>query len=329
MADTFKELNPIHPPDKYLEEIESIILEHLKREVYVPLMQYLQIEPKKITNDAGREFNALWTALSKGTVTYNRGKFSGRFNADITRALKMAGATWNRDGTFSLQMSKMSYDLEQAVRSTEGRFREKVSGLDRILRKFVPEDIAERMEFSKPLDGALFQVHKRFSDNVKGLTITPELTSEQRKRITEEWQENLRLYIRTFTDDEVKKLRERVKKTTFAGDRFGSLIKTIQASYGVSAKKAKFLARQETKLLTTKYQESRYQEAGLPEYRWKTVAGTPAHPVRPSHKRLDNTIQRWDKPPVTTEDGEPIRHNNPGQDFGCRCMAIPVVRFKK
>ena len=58
-------------------------------------------------------------------------------------------------------------------------------------------------------------------------------------------------------------------------------IGAIQKSYGVTANKAKFLARQETKLLTTTLKEVRYVDAGVTKYKWKSVTGTAAHPVRP------------------------------------------------
>jgi SPP1 gp7 family putative phage head morphogenesis protein len=96
----------------------------------------------------------------------------------------------------------------------------------------------------------------------------------------------------------------------------------------VSANKAKFLARQETSLMTTKLKETRYREAGVNEYKWKTVAGSKLHPVRPSHKILEGRIFRWDDPPITTPPGEAVRRNNPGQDYNCRCFAQPIVRFK-
>lgn len=329
--DDVTELKPIREPRKAIEKIEDVIRDTLKRELYVPILKLIQVPQTKLQNSpAGSGFNALWKALSAGSVTYYDGEFSGAFNAEITRTLKKAGATWNsRRSTFTLAMDKMPQDLAAAVRSTSGRFPERIAEIDAHLRNLVPEELAKSMNLSKSLDEALFQVHKQFIDNVGGLGFKPELTDDEAAKITAEWEENLSIFIKDFAEDEIKSLRAKVKETAFEGNRYGALVKTVQDSYGVTAAKAKFLARQETRLLTTKYQESRYTEAGVTEYRWRDSGGTALHPVRPRHHALSGTIQKWDEPPVTTEPGEPERRNNPGQDFNCRCQAIPVVRFKK
>jgi SPP1 gp7 family putative phage head morphogenesis protein len=42
--------------------------------------------------------------------------------------------------------------------------------------------------------------------------------------------------------------------------------------------------------------------------------------VRSSHRALEGTQQRWDDPPVISLDG---RRGHPGEDFNCRCIALP------
>lgn len=124
------------------------------------------------------------------------------------------------------------------------------------------------------------------------------------------------------------KLRKQVMAAAFRGNRYDALVKTIQRSYGVTVSKAKFLAHQETNLLMAKFKETRYTDAGIVEYRWRCVTGSKLHPVRPSHKALDGKIFRFDDPPITTPPSEAPRRNNPGEDYGCRCTAVPVVRRK-
>ena len=53
-----------------------------------------------------------------------------------------------------------------------------------------------------------------------------------------------------------------------------------------------------------------------------TVVGSPNHPVREMHKALAGKVFSWDDPPITNEKGD---RNNPGQDYGCRCYARPIV----
>jgi SPP1 gp7 family putative phage head morphogenesis protein len=75
------------------------------------------------------------------------------------------------------------------------------------------------------------------------------------------------------------------------------------------------------------YKKEKYTSAGVNKYKWRCVAGSPLHPVRPSHKALNGKIFSFDDPPITTMPGEPVRRNNPREDYGCRCHAVPIVEF--
>jgi uncharacterized protein with gpF-like domain len=47
--------------------------------------------------------------------------------------------------------------------------------------------------------------------------------------------------------------------------------------------------------------------------------------VRPDHKRLDGKIFNWDDAPISnTKTG---KRAHPGQDYGCNCVARPIVDF--
>ena len=133
----------------------------------------------------------------------------------------------------------------------------------------------------------------------------------------------MQLWVKDFTEKEITSLRGKVRETYFKGNRYESLIKTIKDSYNVTENKAKFLARQETNLLMTKYTYGRYQEAGVNEYKWKAVIGTPNHPTRPMHKELSDRsargeIFRFDNPPIDDPNGS--RHN-PKENYNCRCVS--------
>ena len=325
----FIHLKPVIPPTEYMDEIERRIKEEFKKKLYLPLLKFLQ-EPKSTLQNAAEDESALWAALQAGKITFNRGTFSGKFDARTTRALKSLGARWDRSqGTFKLLLDNMTLTVQQIVTSTQSRFEKKLAAVDIQLAQVVPSEIVDRIHLTDLFDKTIYKVDQDFHQNVNRITLTPTLTKGQRERISREWENNIKLDIQDFARHEIKELRANVQKAYFAGDRYGSLVGQIQTSYGVTANKATFLAKQETKLLSVKYMKGRYLEAGIPKYTWRCVIGSPAHPVRPAHKKLDGTIQRWDQPPITTEPGQPPRHNNPGEDYGCRCRAIPIVEFKK
>lgn len=329
------ELNPIRGNYSEFDRIERAIMEKLRKLFFGPLMAELSATPSKALNNAPGEYDSLRAALASGRVTFSRGMFSGRFNAAISKELKALGARWDRKtGTFKAPLPSLPYDLQVSIRSSESKFQEKIAGIDKRLAQILPESIAGSIRLTDMFDSTLWKADKNFRDSVKGITIAPTLTAAQRKKIAEDWQTNTEISIKGLVDKQVIKLRKDLQKSVFTGNRYDSAIGAINKSFGEAKSHAKFIARQETKLLITKFQEVRYADAGIKEYTWHAVAGTPKHPVRPRHDALakaskNGKIYRYDDPPRTSEDGEPARYNNPGQDFNCRCHARPVVRFKK
>lgn len=316
------ELKPIKESTEDFEAIELRLRRLFRERIYLPLMRELA-SPQRLENAAD---DALTRALRSGRVTFSRGTFSGRFDADLSRELKKLGAVWSkREEAFKLTLSDMSPELRGLIAATEFKFQEKIAEIDRKLAQILPEEIADEFSGAKLFDRTLWKTERSFQASVRNITVAPQLTAATAKRVSDEWETNMKKWIKDFTEEEIGELRAGLKKSVFAGNRYETAVKTIQKSYGVSANKAKFLARQETSLLMSKFKEVRYTDAGVNEYKWKCVAGSKAHPVRPDHKRLENRVFRWDNPPVTNS--KTGARNNPGEDFGCRCLAQPIVRF--
>lgn len=326
------ELRPIKESTEDYEAVEERIKALFLRTIYLPLLRDLRLPRDTIENAAD---DALLKAIRSGRVTYERGAFRGKFNAEISRKLRKLEARWDRRrAAWVLPKSALPVEVKAAVSDAFVRFQERLDGIERQLAQILPDKIAGELSVSKLFESTLAKTNRDLEDSIRGITIAPKLTPEQKKRIADEWQNNMRIWIRDFTEKEIKTLRAKVKAVTFSGDRHESLVKTIQRSYQVSENKAKFLASQETSLLMTKFKETRYADAVVMEYKWVSVAGSKNHPVRPRHKALADAsakgkIFTWDDPPVTSEAGEPARRNNPGQDYNCRCFAVPVVTFRK
>ena len=156
------------------------------------------------------------------------------------------------------------------------------------------------------------------------LVLQPKMNPEQVTKIAKEYSRNMELYIKDWTEENIIKLREMIMQKTLAGQRYEGIVSSIQETYQVSQSKAKFLARQETNLLATKLKETRYLDAGVDAYKWSCVKGSAKHPVRPMHKKLDGKEFSWNNPPIVDDKGN---RKNPGEDYNCRCIAIPIVRF--
>lgn len=317
-----RELQPIKEDPKDFDEVEAKIRELFKRELYIPLLKLLGLPIDRLTNT----LNDLVDALQTGQITFYRGTFSGRFDSAISRELKRIGAKWDRrQGVFKIPASSLPMEVRQAVYASHARFADQLGKIDEHLKKIVPEEIADKLKIGNLFESTIWKTDRDFRASMKGLTLPPKLPDARKKRIADEWENNLKLHIKDWTQEEIGTLRKRVQKSVFTGNRYESLIKTIEQRYQVSENKAKFLARQETSLLMTKFKETRYVEAGVNEYRWGCVAGSKNHPVRHDHKILEGDTFTWNNPPITNR--KTGARNNPGQDYNCRCFARPIVRF--
>jgi SPP1 gp7 family putative phage head morphogenesis protein len=316
------ELKPIKESPEDYDAIEREIRLLFRREIYIPLMQMLGVKSNRLTNS----IDDLVEAIQSGRITFYRGRFTGRFNATLSRELRRIGAAWDRKhGAYAVPHSKLPVDIKQAIAVSEQRFQQTADRINKKIQQILPEEIAGKLKIENLFDKILWKTEKKFEASIKNITIAPTVTPEQRARIAKEYTANLQLYIQDFVKEETAELRKRIEKRAFAGQRYEGVIQEIQKSYGVSQNKAKFLASQETSLLMAKYKQTRYEDAGSNKYRWGCVAGSPAHPVRPMHLRLKGQIFSWKNPPVVNEKGD---CKNPGQDFGpCRCFPIAIVRF--
>ena len=68
------------------------------------------------------------------------------------------------------------------------------------------------------------------------------------------------------------------------------------------------------------------EDAGCTKYRWSSSKDSR---VRDCHRALDGKIFRWDDPPEMWYETKADRvytgrHCHPGEDYCCRCVAIPV-----
>jgi SPP1 gp7 family putative phage head morphogenesis protein len=324
-------LTPIKESSEDYDEIEARISEVLREHFYVPLMRLLG-PAKTLTNSK----SYLLDAIRYGRIEFYRGSFRGSFSARVSKELRALGARWDGPtGTFKLSQASLSPEILAAIQASNFHFQQKIESIDKRLSEIFPEEIAARIKIDHLFDRALWKVEKNFAQSVKGIAVAPKLSREARATIARDYEQNMKLYIQDWTKKEIVDLRKRMQATVFAGNRYESAVKTIQKSYDVSLNKAKFLARQETGLLMAKFKEVRYKEAGVKRYIWKCVAGTSAHPVRPSHKILDGKIFSWDNPVELDKRGlvkpgglhKPGDNKNPGEDYNCRCYAKPIVEF--
>lgn len=329
-------LKPIIEDKNDYYPIEVKILELFKKDFFYQLFTLLGTD-KKIINSSD---DVIHRALLSGRITYSDGVFAGKFSSLISKKLREIGAQWDeKTSTFKIKLEDLPLPIRSSISLSKTQFDELLLKLSKRLVDFNVDDFVDKLNIAKYFDKVLFKTEEKFEDSVKNITIVPKLSKLEREKIATDWQTNMKLDIKKFTEEQILDLRKIVYDNVFVhGNRKEALVTEIKARYGVTENKAKFWARQETNLLMAKYKETKYVEAGVPEYEWGCVHMphqlTPTAIYKPgevrySHGILQGKIFSWKDPPVTTPPGQVQRRNNPGQDYNCRCFAIPIVRFKK
>ncbi len=107
-------------------------------------------------------------------------------------------------------------------------------------------------------------------------------------------------------------VRDLVEDPENFGLRVEDLAEKIRERGDVSESRAELIARDQTLKLNGQINKTRQENAGVTKYVWNTSHD---ERVRDSHRELDGQTFSWLDPP------EP---GHPGDDFQCRCIAIPV-----
>lgn len=314
-------LRPLIMKDSYWVNVEAEIQRLLDLLIYRPLVRVLtEINDEEFFNS----MRALVAAISKGTIWYEDGQFKGSFSAATTLELKQLGAKWNTASkTFSLSKADLPTALMFAQANASSRYenlqRQLLTTLADMDITLIDKESKTTQKYADSVDQMEMAFRKSITA-IEAVTVAPKLTEPQRAIIAKEWGTNLDLYIKNWSEENILKLRNEIQNPILNGARTEGLVKTIEQNYGVSKRKAKFLARQEGSLLMSKFQQSRYGQLGIMSYRWSTSKD---ERVRHDHAVLHGQVFRFDQPPITNR--KTGARNNPGEDFGCRCTAIPEL----
>ena len=136
--------------------------------------------------------------------------------------------------------------------------------------------------------------------------------------------------IKSIPTDTLGSMREVILNGFARGETVSTITKAIQEEYNISKSKAKSLARDQLATLNSQITQLQQRDAGCSKYKWSASHDSR---VRDCHRELDGQIFSWDDPPEmwyeTKSRGVVYtgRHCHPGEDYLCRCVAIPVFDY--
>lgn len=105
-----------------------------------------------------------------------------------------------------------------------------------------------------------------------------------------------------------------------AGLRVEEILRQLQERFGVSESRAQLIARDQVGKFNGELARERQEALGITEYVWSTSKD---RRVRPDHVDLEGKAFSYDAPPIV--DHRTGRTANPGEDYQCRCQALPRV----
>lgn len=158
------------------------------------------------------------------------------------------------------------------------------------------------------------------------------------KNVLDEWSREQVTLITKATQDMLDTVARRIRDGVKVGKSAKEVTALINADLpGISYRRARIIARDQTAKLNSSLTQGRMTDAGLETYVWDTaqderVRGDPNgfYPkALPSHFVMQGKICRWDDPTVWLENGEWVKrapdapYFHPGMAIMCRCVAVP------
>lgn len=191
--------------------------------------------------------------------------------------------------------------------------KEQSFGLAKKIQKVA--DLSEKLSISE---------WKRTVQKTLGIDILDDYYSGEFYRTQlQQWAEQNVGLISTLPDDVLDEMQNIVEDGYTRGKTTRDMVKEIQDRFNVSKKKAKFWATDQLAKLNADITQQQQTDCGVEEYVWSTSGD---QRVRDKHRELNGKRFRWDNPPIV--DDRTGRRAHPGQDYRCRCVALPVFNLE-
>ena len=135
--------------------------------------------------------------------------------------------------------------------------------------------------------------------------------------------------IQSIPAQELGEMEAIIQQGYLNGKTIREIAGEIQKEYNVTKSKAVFLARDQVGTLNAQITKHQQEDAGVHKYKWSDSGD---ERVRDCHHALNGTIHSWDDPPAMWRANKhgivyTGRNCHPGEDYACRCCAIPVFTF--
>jgi SPP1 gp7 family putative phage head morphogenesis protein len=152
-----------------------------------------------------------------------------------------------------------------------------------------------------------------------GFSVKFQMTPAMRDVLKATIEQNISL-IKSIPEQYLKNVQGHVMRSVQAGRDLGTLTKALHKNYGVTQRRAAFIARSQNNLATGAMNKARQQELGITKAKWRhSKAGKHKRPTHVANDgKLYDVAKGWYDPDVK-------RWIFPGELPNCRCSSISVI----
>lgn len=313
-----EELKLIPTKFKYIKQASKLLQNYLYENFFKDILNIA--DTKTVHNDK----KALNNAILSGRVYYQNNMFyAEKFSNAVAKELEDLGARYKSGGYF-LEGYKIPVEIQQSISLAAIKNTAKLAAINGVLSQ-VEQNINEFVNgllLDNLVEGLVTDLQKDISETLeqkKIPVIDATLSPKQAETIAKEYALNMQYWVKNWTEKEIKIMRQEIQEMGI-GTSPKSISKYFQNRWGIAQRKADFLARNETRILTNTYKAAKYQESGFTHFRWVTnMDGR----ERKLHAEHNNKVYQFDDPPVIDE--RTGQKGLPGQTYNCRCNLIPVI----
>ena len=336
---------PVRMTDAFVEPIIKNMDEYFFQFYWKDILELLQIKRPRINRNNGIA-DFLIESIRRGEITYESGVFRGQFNARVSRELSQFAEFDKREKVWRGNPPPEVKGAAIIAKSKAQQLSEQILRLiDEIPARVAAE--VDRLRYN--LDEPLFSMVQASDDDLRNLGVSIDVTDGLSERLINDYTNNQNLNIKNWTPEQIERLRDMIQRNALRGYNRTELQEMIAAEYGTTMNKARFLARQETRLFMSTVRDERYRSGGIMVVQWSTandtrVVGNPAGlypeptPGHGDHYALHNKYCLLSDPTVYADTLEDARAgkwkskamigggvSHAGVEFGCRCTYKPVL----
>lgn len=218
-------------------------------------------------------------------------------------------AAWNKNTPHLAQDELPVETLRRAIRALTRRWQAKFNDLAGDLASYFAQSVSQRS------DAALKAALKK-----GGFTVNWTMTRAQRDVVNAVVHENVAL-IKSIAQQHLSKVEGIVMRSVATGRDLGQLTKDLQEQFGVTKRRAQFIAQSQNQMATAALTRARQLEIGITEAVWQHSAGG----ARPRRSHVANSGKTFDVQKGWYDPDEKV-WTWPGMLPRCRCVSKAVVK---